>query len=392
MRNSKLLYLFFFIVLVLVYFIVFKNLIYSDIHSSDLKTHIRFAQKMLSYSSEHKLYFIPHPLFHILLIGIYFVTGSWNFSAILLLVIIIALTYNLQIFYFSRNLKTGFFSIESISLSFMLLTVSSIYIPLLNNWLSPDYFSVMFTGSGTPNVLHNPTYYLVKIFVLPIFFIGQDILINIINIRRKSILIFIVLLSASILSKPNFALSFIPAFTILLLMNAYSKSIKPFQLFKKLIILFLIPIIILFLQFFIMYLAGPRDSSIRLCSFCVWTHWSKVPPISILLGISFPLYVFSLNFKRNIKSINYQIAWLNFLISLVFAVFLYEDGYRLLAGNFFWGYNLSLYLLFFVSLTDFIGFLKRKDFSISSFKIASAMLILFLHIAGGIYHFSLYMH
>ena len=141
-----------------------------------------------------------------------------------------------------------------------------------------------------------------------------------------------------------------------------------------------------------MYMAGPRDSSIRFCFFCVWIHWSKIPALSILLGIAFPLFMFFLNFNRNIKNISYQIAWLNFLISLLFAGFLYEDSYRLLAGNFFWGYNLSLYLLFFVSLVDFIKILRTKEFRIVHPKLVFATIILLLHIAGGIYHFSLYMH
>jgi hypothetical protein len=392
MKANKLIYLVFLILIAFVYTIVFKNLIYSNLHSSDLITHIRFAQKLLSYSLEHKLYFIPHPLFHLLLITFYLISGSWELSAIVLLLIIIVSIYNLQILFISKEHKTGFFNIESIIFSFILMIVSSIYIPPLNNWLSPDYFSVMFSGSGTPNVLHNPTYYLVKVFVLPVFFVSKKILGNILIISRKTLIIFITLLSVSVLAKPNFALSFIPSFAIILIWDAFHKSIKPGLLFKKLLLFFSVPVIILFLQFFVMYMAGPRDSSIRFCFFCVWTHWSKIPVISILLGIVFPLFMFLLNFARNVKNISYQFAWLNFIISLLFAGFLYEDGYRLLAGNLFWGYNLSLYLLFFVSLMDFIELLRTKELRIFYFKIVCATIVLLLHIAGGIYHFSLYMH
>jgi len=392
MKANKLLYLGFLIIIVFVYTIVFKSLIFSNLHSTDLVTHIRFAQKLLSYSMEHKLYFIPHPLFHLLLIVFYLIFGSWEFSAILLLIIIVVLIYNLQIFFISKEQKVGFFTIGSIIFSFILMIVSSIYIPPLNNWLSPDYFSVMFSGSGTPNVLHNPTYYLVKVFVLPVFFISKKYLGNILILSRKTIIIFIVLLSASVLAKPNFALSFIPAFTLLIIWNGYYKSLKPRYLFKKLLLLFSVPVIILFLQFFVMYMAGPRDSSIRFCFFCVWTHWSKIPAISILLGIAFPLFMFFINFKRNVKNISYQFAWLFFLTSLLFAGFLCEDSYRLLAGNFFWGYNLSLYLLFFVSMIDFIELLRTKEFRIIYFKMICATTILLLHTAGGIYHFSIYMH
>jgi hypothetical protein len=69
-----------------------------------------------------------------------------------------------------------------------------------------------------------------------------------------------------------------------------------------------------------------------------------------------------------------------------------EDSYRLLAGNFFWGYNLSLYLLFFVSIIDFVDLMRTKEFRIVYFKMICATIILLLHIAGGIYHFSIYMN
>lgn len=392
MKNSRLLYLGFFLMIVLVYLMVFYNLIYSDIHSSDLKTHIRFAQKLLSYSLEHKLYFIPHPLFHILLIAFHFIFGSWELSAILLLITIIALTYNLQIFFISKVLKTGFFNNGSIGFSFILLIISSIFIPPLNNWLSPHYFSVMFSGSGTPNILHNPTYYLVRVFVLPLFYFGIKLLGDTFKLNKREIIVFTLLLSLSILAKPNFALSFIPAYVILFALKSFKEYKNFANIIKNLFLLLSIPVIILFLQFFAAYMAGPRESTVHICNFCVWLNWSKIPALSILLGIGFPLFMFSLNIRKNIKLFNYQLAWLNFFMSLFFAGFFYEDGYRLLAGNFFWGYDLSLYLLFFVSITDFIEILRAKEFRIIHFKIICASLILLLHIAGGLYHFSFYMH
>lgn len=391
MKNKRLIYLGFLLLIVLVYAIVVNNLIYSDLYSTDVKNHIRFAQKLLSYTLDGKIYFIPHPLFHILLIGFHFIFGSWEFSAVVLLVILIGIIFNFQMYYISKELKVEFFAPGSIILSFVLLVVSSIYIPPLNNWLSPNYFSVMFSGSGTPNILHNPTYYLVKLFVLPLFYSGIKLLNKPSELNKKNILLFTFLLSLSILAKPNFALSFMPVFSILFALRSYQGKNSFGQILKSLILLLSLPVIILFLQFFISYVAGPRDSTVSICFFCVWHNWSKFPPVSILLGIAFPFYMFLLNLNKNLKEIKYRFAWLNFLFALFFAVFFYETDYRLLAGNFFWGYNLSLFLLFYVSILDFSKYCKEcHQNGVYNVRLIGAVLLLVLHIAGGIYHFSVF--
>jgi hypothetical protein len=342
---------------------------------------------------EGKLYFIPHPLFHILLILFQFVFGSWELSAAVLLIILIGLAFNFQTYFISKELGVGFFAPESVIFSFILLIVSSVYIPPLNNWLSPDYFSVMFSGSGTPNILHNPTYYLVRLFVLPLFYFGVKLLGNTTELKPKEVIFFTVFLTLSIIAKPNFALSFIPAFTILFVLKSYTGLRSIVKSVKILIIILALPLITLFLQFFISYVAGPRDSTVSVCFFCVWINWSKFPPLSILLGIAFPLYMLLLDIKVNLKSLKYRFAWLNFIFALIFGVFFYETDYRLLAGNFFWGYNLALFLLFFVSIIDLIRGLRHSyQNHVLRGRLIGAVFVLVLHIAGGFYHFSVYMH
>lgn len=393
MKKNKFFYLFFLVLIFLIYAIAVISLIYSDHYSTDIKTHIRFAQKFLEYSLEGKLYFIPHPLFHVLLIGFHLIFGSWELSAAILLVFLIGLIFNIQILYISKELRLSFFSIDSIIFSFVLLIVSSIYIPPLNNWLSPQYFSVMFSGSGTPNILHNPTYYLVKVFVLPLFYFALKLLKNPSELNKRKIMFFTLFLSLSILAKPNFALSFIPVFAFLYTCGSIKEQNSIYQILKNLFLMFLLPVVILFLQFFVSYMAGPRDSNVSICFFCVWSHWSKIPLLSIFLGIGFPLYIYLLHLKRNLNDINYKFAWLNFLFALGVAIFFYETDYRLLAGNFFWGYNLSLFLLFYVSILDFGKYLKEsyKNRNLE-IRLYGAIILLVLHIAGGIYHFSIYMN
>ena len=379
------------ILLMFIYNIVLNDIAFSAKHTTDLLNHIRFAQKLLEYSLNHKIYFIPHPLFHILLILFRKVFDSWELAAVVLLLFTVIGVYNIQIKYIARELKMSFFDVKPALLSFTLLIVSSIYLPLISNWLSPEYFNVMFSGSGTPNVLHNPTYYLVKIFVLPIFLIFSILINEDFKCNIRYLVLFTILLSLSILAKPNFALTFIPSILSIILF----KYIKFKESYLKVIFitagLLLIPFMILLFQFLVSYIAGERDSTISVCFLCVWKAWSIFPPASILLGIGFPLFVFLINFKKNIKDLYYQLAWLNFLFSLLFAVFFYETNYRQFAGNFFWGYNLGLYLLFFVSVIDFVNLFHNREKNTISLKILIALALLLLHIAGGIYHLSIYL-
>jgi hypothetical protein len=79
----------------------------------------------------------------------------------------------------------------------------------------------------------------------------------------------------------------------------------------------------------------------------------------MLLAIFFPLIVLLWSLAARKVSTSDVLAWIMWGVGAVEAAFLFENGRRMWHANFFWGYSLALFFLWFVALDKFISLTKE---------------------------------
>lgn len=80
--------------------------------------------------------------------------------------------------------------------------------------------------------------------------------------------------------------------------------------------------------------------------FQVESAFSNYLCLKFLLSILFPFVVTMINLRRTIDRTDIQLAWLSFLIGAAQMYLLAEGGERIYHGNFRWGAQVTLFLLF----------------------------------------------
>lgn len=77
--------------------------------------------------------------------------------------------------------------------------------------------------------------------------------------------------------------------------------------------------------------------------------------LKALLSVAFPLLLSVLFWPQLKERLAWQLAWLAFLCGSGYAYLLNESGTRANQGNFLWSAQITLFLLYFVCLAEFIG-------------------------------------
>lgn len=118
------------------------------------------------------------------------------------------------------------------------------------------------------------------------------------------------------------------------------------------------------------------------------TAWSKATdnaPLSIFLGILFPLTVLLFCLLHREFPNLLKFSWQFYLGALVTLTFLYEKGYRLPHVNFSWGYMYGLFFTYAVSLLVLAGnTLKRRQ---PAWQLGIQWIAYGLHMVCGIDYF-----
>ena len=122
------------------------------------------------------------------------------------------------------------------------------------------------------------------------------------------------------------------------------------------------------------------------------TAWSTVSdhiPLSILLGIAFPLTVLLFALARRQVPGLLKFSWQFYLAGLLTLMFLYEKGYRLPHVNFSWGYMYGLFFSYTASLIVLVqNTLKHRQ---SAWQLAVQWGTYGLHLICGIDYFRILM-
>jgi hypothetical protein len=236
----------------------------------------------------------------------------------------------------------------------------------------------LIVGYIKPNVWHNPTFNLLKPFALWIFFFIVDHWQESINGRQWISLSFMT--SLSILAKPNFILSFLPALGLLLLIQKRSLRRLPWKLLTAM----MIPAIILLLyQYAIKYYANSNQQLVVIPFKAVLAYTGNAFNLIFfyLLSILFPLLVSVFFRKRIEKRFEIFLVWMNFGIAMLTAILVVEQPH-MGSFNLMWGQNLASFLLF----TYCLGWLLKnlRVLKQKNWQTVIIVLALSLHIISGI--------
>jgi len=200
---------------------------------------------------------------------------------------------------------------------------------------------------------HNPTIILLKPIALLHFLCTMKAFDNH-QCRKRLITLTAILTILSVIAKPSYVICLLPSLTIFIVFKQATKQTINWRLLLAGIVL--PSVAILTWQYGFTYSASEKHS-IVFSPFKVMSHYSEYLFLKFILSILFPLCVYALYFKKAIRDHRLNLSWLVFFSGAFYSYFLCESGPRMFDGNFLWSGQISLFILFVVSILFVI---KRK--------------------------------
>ena len=322
-----------------------------NVPKSDLSDHIKLIELLIQHQ-----YNVPHAGFHYFTLFISELFHlSREYAAIILLSSFVVVSLIVTLFtltYFLREIYSEKFLII---ISLFLNLITPVFLPILNTTI---YF-----GQGSPNIWHSPTYIMTKPFVLPIILLVIFILRD---FKKKSSIYSIILtgflLGLSVFFKPNFALAFIPAIGIFVLIK-YRNDFRKYVISFFLVLPSLLLLVYQFLStyFFHKNEIGGTGDQIFFSFFGAWSVHSPFIPLSILRGVIFPVLIFVFR-KRETRNNDYLIiSWIFYFVAFLEVSLLAEKN-SFFAFNFSNGYNFALVSIYAFSTIEFLKWMKELAF------------------------------
>lgn len=357
----------------------------------DYPTHIRIASGITFKALCHPLTFLQancYPVWHVLTwLSVKVLGCSGRSAAIGVSAGCFVATWACAAVYFSKKYSPKDDLVRAAC--FCLVLVSPIWLPFFN----PN----MIMGQSSPNLLHNPTNLMVRAVAFPCFIWYAAIMDGIgkktgfrLGAWKFTALSLLVLLSS--LSKPSFVQVFLPAIFILAVIKVvqYRKAaILPVLIVGASVI----PVALLMLMqawvaFYAPHPGGGPPSGVGIAFLKIWSPGTPNVALSMLLAIFFPLIVLLWSLTaRKISTVD-VLAWIMWGVGAAEAAFLFEKGRRMWHANFFWGYSLALFFLWFVALDKFISLTKEHVGGAAGSKCKwwfyVAVPALLLHVASGV--------
>ncbi len=215
----------------------------------------------------------------------------------------------------------------------------------------PGESKTRYIGTGTPNPWHNPTY----IFAKPLSIAFFMVLLGFISKRTVSRtdgrpLAGLALLGVlSMWAKPSFLISFLPATAIYLVWRFLGGTVSlRFVLSVGAALAFsLVPLVAIQSLIY----GSNSDGGVIFTIGEVWRSHSSSIPVSVALGMAFPLYVVFAS-RKNLSP-QLVLSLINYILAGLIYFFLAEDGSRFTHGNFGWGYMFGMLMMFFAASDAF---------------------------------------
>lgn len=348
----------------------------------DFLDHISIAQQM----EAGKVVLTPNFLFHALTVAIHIlfpevpIVDLGNclvvaFQTTTVIILFFLLRWGLREILKEKSWIRAFLAL-ALSL-FMLLITPITIITWQNHNLYYGYIGI--------EVFHSPTIILLKPLALLLFLALANLFISA-DIEKTGRGIPVLLLAGvtifCILAKPNFVISILPATFLMILIYLWQR--RPIA-WKPLIGGFLLPAaLVLIWQYLAMFSEEhilSTESHILFAPFAVYRVYSDALLFKFILSILYPLAVYIGFFQDAKKSIELNFAWLTFLFGAFYTYFIAESGVTFKHANFAWSGQITLFILFVMSLLFYIRQFSQKKRVLSLWICGSLFLF---HLASGI--------
>jgi hypothetical protein len=342
--------------------------------TDDYVVHTDLAAKMLA---DHTL-LTPHPLLQsaIIILQQVLPIGFMTASAIVVLLSLAATTALLfKILYTAADSQ---FLAAVLSISLLVVAPFPAFFP------SDHHLYLGYIGI---NVFHNPTMFLLKPLAILSFGFAVKARTVVDKHFSQSLAICVFTTLACALAKPSFTIVIVPSLALLLFSPTFRREISP-----SLILLgILLPSIsVLGFQYWFTFssqqLPGVLEgkSTVILAPLEVMSVFSAWLFPKLLLSILFPLSVFFCYPRSAIRSRHVTFAWACFVCGAAYTYLLAETGPRMFHGNFLWSAQISLFVLFVVSLEFLLHQKKLSSGKLLNPLYILCMTIFMLHVISGI--------
>lgn len=200
----------------------------------------------------------------------------------------------------------------------------------------------MYFGYVYPNPWHNPTYLLLRLFALMVFFLTSRVLYKKASIGDVLAAAVLILLATK--AKPNFTLIFLPALAIYGLMHW--QRLKELNWWYVIVGLGLPALGVLAAQYYITYSGGDVDQILfrPLRIFVYFVTNIPTAALYFLLSILFPLMVTIKYWRETKNERSFILAWLAFALGTFLALGFMEKV-NIGSLNFWWGSMIGLFIL-----------------------------------------------
>jgi hypothetical protein len=258
--------------------------------------------------------------------------------------------------------------------------------PVMLLWFIDRQFYFGYIGLAS---YHNPTIHLLRPFALVQFFLAVRIFQTEDNQNQPRNSVRIVLLSAgataaSMLTKPNFDLALLPALAVISFWFGFKR--RPMD-WRLLIFGQVVPFAVIFIyQLVLLYfLPDPEESGIILTFFGSELVWSNYLPLKLILSLLFPFSVLFFIRRQIFKDTELLLSLVAFGVSLLHMYFFAESGDRFTHGNFRWGAQTTLFILFAVLVRRLITL--AREAKPARPRLWPAYALYLLHLAAGIAYY-----
>lgn len=234
-----------------------------------------------------------------------------------------------------------------------------------------------YIGYQSGSIWHNSTYNVMKILSVATLILYLKLASEMNEkFKTKELVWFAVMLALTTAAKTSFTLVFAPAAFILLIVDKTQKVSwkKVFSMAAT-----VVPAILVMLLQEVILFGDSTGNGIEIDFGYTVYRRAAYPQITMILSALFPVLVFLFNIipvaRETVKSLGrreglkhraFWLSWIMWFIGALQLLFLKETGERADAGNFAWGYDLCLFVLFVVSLVYFIRNLRNDKFLFGS--------------------------
>lgn len=156
------------------------------------------------------------------------------------------------------------------------------------------------------------------------------------------------------------------------------------------ILIFVYTLMLLCMQYAAAFLVDSGEGgSVEFAWFAVWKSWSPDIKVSFVISLLFPIYYYVVLASRyKTFGMDDVFAGCIFLCGVLEYGMLAETGERRYHGNFAWGLQLAVFLVWFVSVKKFCRF--NRDYNVDGKwerrKVLAGWIILLMQGFSGIYY------